>query len=154
MWPKRFHETYFDDKICWCEGQHFPVLLCRLIPISSKCVFDTIDTHHPPPLFMLQRMDIWINGNRRYIASGLGHLNNKKLRDHARICSPVMADINKIYPQSSNTSCCAVFVSLMLGSIASWMYETIFSASQAASPVSSYICIQRGNSRGPFLMTK
>jgi len=21
MWPKRFHETYFDEKICWCEGK-------------------------------------------------------------------------------------------------------------------------------------
>lgn len=123
MWPKRFHETYFDEKICWCEGQHFPVLLCHLIPISLRFVFDTVDTPHPPPLFMLQGMEIWINGTREIYCKWVRpaqQKNREREREHARICSQVIADTSKIYPQSSDTSCCAVFCITYVG-VDSWI---------------------------------
>ena len=90
MWPKRFHETHFDEKICWCEGQHFPVLLCHLIPISLRFVFDTVDTPHPPPLFMLQGMEIWINGTREIYCKWV-RPSQQKNRERERACKNMLA---------------------------------------------------------------
>lgn len=120
MWPKRFHETYFDEKICWCEGQHFPVLLCHLIPISLRFVFDTVDTPHPPPLFMLQGMEIWINGTREIYCKWVRPSQQKNrereresMQEYARRSSLIQATyIPKV--QTHRVVLC--FVSLMLGS--------------------------------------